>query len=129
MGENSTRQARNGCCYNMHAEMDIIRKLPPLKFKAKKTNINLIVIRVDKFGLLKNSTPCSMCIKYMERTNVLTSYKINNIYYSDQNGNIIIRKLNELMDAPNKYITTRFKNKNKFNKFNKKNNKKRFSAN
>lgn len=89
--------------------MDAIKKLPPLKFKQNKTVIDLIVIRVDKNGTLKNSTPCFMCINYMERLNKLTSYKIRNIYYSDNNGNITLVKLNELRDAPEKHITMRFK--------------------
>lgn len=65
IGENSQREARNGCCYCSHAEMDAIRKLPPLKLRGRKQNLSLIVIRVDRWGLLKNSTPCFMCIKYM----------------------------------------------------------------
>ena len=68
IGENSTREAYSGCCYNSHAEMDAIRKLPPV-YDNKKHNISLIVVRVQKNGCLKNSTPCFKCIEHMNKLN------------------------------------------------------------
>lgn len=111
MGENSTRQARNGCCYGLHAEMDAIRKLPPIPLKAKKKKINLIVIRIDRFGNLRNSGPCFKCIQYMQRLNLTTSYKIENVYYSDQDGNIVVIKLADLIDQENKHVSYAFRKK------------------
>lgn len=110
-GENSTREARNGCCYGLHAEMDAIRKLPPIPLKAKKKRISLVVIRVDRMGNLRNSAPCFKCIQYMYRLNLTTSYKIENVYYSNQNGDIIMAKLTELVDQENKHISYAFRKK------------------
>jgi len=110
-GENSTREARNGCCYGIHAEMDAIRKLPPLQLKRKKKLINLIVVRVDRNGMLKNSAPCSMCIKHMEKLNNSTSYKIQNVCYSNEKGNIVIAKFNTLKYSSENHVSMRFRKK------------------
>jgi len=109
IGENSTREARNGCCYGLHAEMDAIRKLPPLQFQRKKKVIDLIIIRVGKNGNLKNSVPCAMCIRHMNRLNGSTSYKIRNVYYSNKNGNITMTKFSTLSNSPEQYVSQRFR--------------------
>lgn len=109
-GENSTREARNGCCYSLHAEMDAIRHLPPLKLRGRKQVINLLVIRIDRVGNLKNSAPCAKCLEHMEQVNRLTSYKINNICYSDANGNIVIKKYGDIINQEIKHVSYRFRN-------------------
>ena len=108
IGENSQREARSGCCYSAHAEMEAIRKLPPLKLRGRKQEINLIVIRVDRLGSLKNSTPCFMCIKYMNWINKKSSYKIKTVCYSNQYGHIVVSKFTDLLDAPYKHVGKRF---------------------
>lgn len=113
VSENSVREMRNGCCYGLHAEMAAIKKLPPLRLRGKKQIINLIVIRINKNGLLKNSAPCFMCIKHMEWINRNTSYKINNVYYSYDDGVIVVKRLNELIDSSVKHVSRRFNKRNK----------------
>jgi hypothetical protein len=115
-GENSVREAWNGCCYGLHAEMDALRKLPFIPKKNRKIEINLLVIRVDKHGLIKNSEPCFMCIKHMDRLTKTTAYKLNDIYYSDENGNVILRKFDEMRLDPEKHISLRFRKNIKINK-------------
>ncbi len=51
MGENSTREAYDGCCYNTHAEMDAIRRLPPLNLRGRKKVITLLVVQFDKLRM------------------------------------------------------------------------------
>ena len=109
MGENSVREARSGCRYCLHAEMDAIRRLPPLKQKSHKRNITLLVIRIDRLGNLKNSAPCFKCLEYINRVNHMTSYKIKTICYSDENGNIAIKKLDDLLNAQVKHVSLRFR--------------------
>ncbi len=109
ISENSLRELRNGCCYGSHAEMSAMRKLPPLKFRGRRQIINLVVIRIDKKGVLKNSAPCFMCIKHMEWINNHTSYKINNVYYSHGDGIIIVKKLDDLIVSTDKHVSRRFK--------------------
>jgi len=111
MGENSTREARNGCCYSMHAEMEAISRLPPLPLKAKKKRIILIVIRINRYGDLLNSTPCFKCIKHLTRLNKSSGYKIDKIYYSNKDGKIVIAKLSELIESENKHVTYAFRQK------------------
>ena len=113
MGENSTREARNGCCYTLHAEMDAIRKLPPIIKKAKRKRIILIVIRINRFGKLLNSTPCFKCIQHLTRLNNSSGYKIDKIYYSNQEGKIEITKLSELIDCDEKHVSYAFRQKKK----------------
>ena len=111
ISENSLRELRTGCCYGSHAEMAALRKLPPIRFRGRRQIINLVVIRIDKQGMLKNSAPCFMCIKHMEWINNHTSYKINNVYYSNGDGIIIVKKLDDLIESTDKHVSRRFKNR------------------
>lgn len=98
-GENSTREPWSGCKYGYHAETDAIRKLSKTK---KRNTISLIVIRIDTHGLLKNSKPCANCVKSLSK---ITTHRIKNIYYSDQDGNIKKVKLSELINEKHKHIS------------------------
>jgi len=83
----------------IHAESDAVNRLPPImKINKKKMNINLVVIRVNKLGNLCNSMPCMHCIKMMYIKPRNMGYKIDKVYYSDNNGEIIYCKLNDLLD-------------------------------
>lgn len=109
MGENSVREARSGCCYSLHAEMDAIKHLPPLKIKSHKRIIMLLVIRIDKLGHLKNSAPCFKCLEHINQVNQNTSYRIKTVCYSNENGDIVIKKLDELSNAETKHVSMRFR--------------------
>lgn len=89
--------------------MDAIKKLPRIKKKGKRKEINLIVIRVDKIGHLKNSEPCFKCIEYLQKLNNTSGYKIQNIYYSNADGNIVVKKFSEIITCENKHVSYRFK--------------------
>ena len=103
-GFNSLRNIRNGGLYPLHAEMDAIEKSQHQIKKNKSYDI--VVIRVDKNGILKNSRPCYKCIEWMLNCR---QYKINRIYYSDTNSNIICKKLYTLSQEP-RHLSKRFKN-------------------
>ena len=78
--------------YNsIHAKVAAIDNL--LKTK-KKIKIDIIVIRINKSGNLCNSEPCQSCLKYMKKHLLDRNYILKNIYYSDNNSNIINKKLN-----------------------------------
>src|SRR5439155_13291228 len=113
IGENSLRESFPGCCYGTHAEMDAIKHLPPLKNKAKKIDLNLVVIRTDISTNLKNSKPCFKCIQYIYNLNKISIYRIKNIYYSNQQGNITMIKFYDLYMEENKHISIRFRKKKK----------------
>ena len=108
IGENSTREAWCGANFGRHAEMDAIRRLPRRMPRSKQKYIDLIVIRIDLQGNLKNSKPCSKCIEYMSRL-PSKSYRVEYVYYSDSNGNIIKVKFSKLMLCDDVHISRRFK--------------------
>lgn len=74
--------------YTIHAEMKAIKPEKLRKFKSKK--FNMLVIRIDKYGNLRNSKPCVDCVK------VIKTLPIKKIYYSDDDGNIISISKNAL---------------------------------
>jgi len=80
----------------IHAEHDAINKLKPLYRKKKLESINIIVIRFSKNNKLQNSKPCANCIKTMKILPEKKGYKIKNIYYSNENGQIIKTNLTNL---------------------------------
>ncbi len=108
-GENSTREHHSGCCYGSHAEMEAIRKLPPTR-GSRNIHIDLIVIRISKSGLLKNSQPCSKCLEYLHNLCLKTSYKIKHVYYSDSTGQIVKTKFDRLL-SNDRYISSGFRSK------------------
>jgi tRNA(Arg) A34 adenosine deaminase TadA len=73
----------------IHAEISAMQNF--LK-KNKKTcdrmikKISLIVLRVNRYNELVNSKPCYHCLEYLKNIG------IKNIYFSDDNGNIIKEK-------------------------------------
>ena len=73
----------------IHAECDAISKLIPLKPRKKLENINLLVIRLSTKNKIQCSKPCYNCIETMKNLPPKIGYKINNIYYSESNGNIV----------------------------------------
>ena len=109
IGINSNREVWHGCCYGLHAEVDAIKHLKPRKGKGrniKKKNINLLVIRVNKNGNLKNSKPCIKCLFHMSNVKY---YKIKYVYYSNNEGQLIEEKLSDLLSSEEKHISSRFR--------------------
>jgi hypothetical protein len=80
----------------IHAEHDAIKKLLPLKRKKRLVNINLLVIRLSGKNKLQSSKPCINCIKIMKILPQRLGYKIQDIYYSNDNGEIEKSNLNIL---------------------------------
>ena len=73
----------------IHAEHDAINKLKPLERNKKLEQINIIVVRFSKNNKLQNSKPCANCIKNIKVLPQKKGYKIKNVYYSNDNGDII----------------------------------------
>ena len=93
----------------MHAEHDAIRKLLPLNRNKRLTNINLLVIRVSGKNKLQISKPCNNCINIMKTLPLKLGYKIQNIYYSDNIGNIVKTSL-KILDNEEKHYSKYYKN-------------------
>jgi deoxycytidylate deaminase len=52
--------------------------------------LNILVIRVNSKNELVNSKPCENCIYY------LRLYGIKNVYYSNENGEIVKEKITDI---------------------------------
>lgn len=99
-----------GLIPGIHAEYDAITKLVSLRKRKKLTNINLLVIRLSGKNKLQSSKPCSNCIESMKILPEKKGYKIQNIYYSDSNGNIVKTTLSNL-DNEEKHFSKYYKYK------------------
>lgn len=95
----------------VHAEHDAINKLKPLYRKKRLESINLLVIRFSKSNKLQNSKPCAICIQTMKTLPEKKGYRIKNIYYSNDNGEIVKNSLNNLENEDKHY--SRFYRKQK----------------
>ena len=87
---------KQGLQPGIHAEVDGLNKLMPLKTKGKLKHVNLIVIRISKKNKLQSSKPCIKCIQTLINSKK-KGYHIRHIYYSDHNNNIIKTNLNSLL--------------------------------
>ncbi len=88
---------------SIHAENDLMLKMPYNNKRKKK--INILVIHVMKNGVLKGSKPCMDCINKMSIFMMKKNYMIKNIYYSDNETKIVRTNLEELKKDKNSYVT------------------------
>ncbi len=102
-GDNSEREQRSGCNYGTHAETDAIRKLPPRKNR-RVIPVDLVIIRVNRKGQLRNSKPCSNCIAHLYR---LKGYRVKHIFYSTETT-IVKVNLCDLMEESNPHQSKLF---------------------
>ena len=74
----------------VHAEIDVM-----LKFHHKRQlkGMDIIVIRVNKNNLLKNSKPCYDCICKLRQMG------IRKVYYSDKNGRIVYEYASNIFNS------------------------------
>ena len=100
-----------GLMPGIHAEYDAIAKLIRLRKRKKLKNVNLLVIRLSGKNKLQSSKPCSNCIDAMKILPEKKGYKIQNIYYSDSEGNIVRTTLSNL-DNEEKHFSKYYKHKN-----------------
>ena len=84
---------------SIHAEMCAMNKL---RIKKDNKKINILVIRITHDGELRQSRPCKHCIMSLSQ---YRNVRIKNIYYSDQNGDIIKEKFKDMIDGDNFHIS------------------------
>jgi hypothetical protein len=93
----------NGNTPGIHAEEDALSKLMPLKYKKHLEPINILVIRLSPKNKLQISKPCSNCIRLLSIIPKRKGYKLENIYYSDADGNIVKTNLQTLENEEKHY--------------------------
>lgn len=91
-----------------HAEADAFNKL------SKRSNLNikaidLFVIRLNSISQLGESRPCYHCLCMMEKC----GYKINNVYYSTNEGIIMKEKFSGMKNSELTYVSSGIRTKNK----------------
>ena len=79
----------------IHAEIDVLSKLPTIKNK-KLTHINILVVRFTKYRQIVASKPCHDCVNTMNKLPESKGYKLHRIYYSDSYGNVVRTNLRDL---------------------------------
>ena len=91
-----------------------MKRLPPYKRNKKNKKkrvrrkvVNLMVIRTSRNGELKNSRPCTKCIKQLS---TLKYYKIKNIYYSNAEGDIVMERWSYMYHCNYICYSKRFRN-------------------
>ena len=93
IGQNIARNEYKSC----HAEHEAINRLKNRNTK-QLMGINIYVLRTTLTGSIGMSKPCAHCLAIMCSLPQKKGYKINNIFYTDQNGNIEKKKLGELLN-------------------------------
>ena len=105
-----------GVMPSIHAEHDAILRLPSLKNKNKNKNkrklvkINLLVIRFLKTYTLANSKPCLNCIQNMVELPQKKGYKIEDIYYSENDRTIVKTNINKLLNESSHHMSSYYRN-------------------
>jgi hypothetical protein len=79
-----------------HAEVNAVKKLKRRKNTKKLVGIDVLVVRLNRSGKLSNSKPCRDCIEKLKILPQKVGYYVNNIYYSDNNGDIIKTNIKKL---------------------------------
>jgi hypothetical protein len=106
---------------SIHAESDAINRLKrKTGFRFGKKNVetvNLLVIRVTKTGIFGNSNPCIHCLKDMADKTLLKGYKIDYVYFSNDNNQLECYKLIDLIKTSEIHVSSYYKNSSYVNKW------------
>jgi len=102
-----------------HAEHDAILKLKnhknthaymrnrnrQNKNDKRREAVNILVVRFSKTGKIQNSKPCHNCIQMMMTQPEKMGYKIEDVYYSNNDETITQTSLKELNDEEEHHYT------------------------
>jgi len=101
-GQNIVRGTKS-----LHAEHNAIIKLRP-RYSKKLLPINVLVLKTSLTGLIGMSKPCSHCLVIMSTIPQKKGYKINNIFYTNGEGNIEKHKLQSLLYSDDIHVSKHF---------------------
>ncbi len=100
----------DGTMPSIHAEHDAILRLPFLQKRKKFVKINLLVVRFLKTYKIASSKPCYNCIQNMIELPKKRGYKIEDIYYSENDETIVKSNVNKLLNELDPHITSYYRN-------------------
>ncbi len=95
----------------IHAEHKAIINLPCLKRKKNLKKVDIIVVRTTKSGTLGLSKPCYHCLIAMNTLIKEKGYIIEDIYYTNSDGNLERTDLNKLLHDENCHVTKYYRTK------------------
>lgn len=85
---------------SIHAEDAGMNKLNSInnfrRILTRKDKIDIFVIRITKTGVVGNSRPCRNCINRLSKL----SYKINHVYYTTNEGDIVRERFKDMPHSP-----------------------------
>jgi hypothetical protein len=85
-----------GPTLSIHAEHDLINKFMRLsRYKRlldTYTTYDIMIIRLSKTGIIGYSRPCKNCLLRLIRSKII----INNVYYTDNDKNIMMEKFSQM---------------------------------
>lgn len=108
-GINHCRGYNSKVIGSVHAELSAIRNLPVRSKNKKIKKVSLLVIKSSKTHCLSLSKPCIKCVNDLTIEPLRYGYRIDRIYYSDNNGYIICRKFADLVNDKDQHISKRFR--------------------
>lgn len=80
--------------------MDALTKLKYRKDLPR--NVDIMVVRFAKTGVLGSSRPCAHCLESLNRSNLSIKY----VYYSTCDGTIVKEKFNNMQDESITYVSS-----------------------
>ena len=86
--------------WSIHAEVNAIRKLPPMPRKRRLKRVDLIVIRTTPNGVLGNSQPCAHCATSLVRDLASKGYILDRVIFSNADGGLTVLTLGQLRVCP-----------------------------
>jgi hypothetical protein len=97
---------KGGALPSIHAEHNALMKLIRLNRYRRMINrcdkLDLVVIRFSKCGTLGESRPCKDCLTRLTNSDI----NINNVYYSNSSGELVMEKFSNMFDSElTKYST------------------------
>ena len=92
----------------VHAEIDLMLRLPKLRKRRNLHRIDITVVQVlgnlDNYRF-SNSKPCINCLRSLQRLSAKKGYRVGNIYYFDNNSSMIKTTLNKLLIDDHPYVS------------------------
>lgn len=100
IGHNNARNVYSTIPIHTHAEIDCVKQIKYNYIKTKKIKTyNLLLLRITHSNKLCTVRPCYHCVKQLSNTKFI---KIKNIYYTDDDGNFIVDKFQNIINNNNK---------------------------
>ena len=115
-GQNYGENKFKGMGCSIHAEEDVIRKMErKYSDKANKKNkkkFNLLVLKVSKKGdKIGMSRLCEKCVLRVYNLSNSSGIQVKNIFYSDENGEIVKTTPAKLYNRKDHHVTGYYKNR------------------